>query len=124
MPSFIPVVCPTCGGKLEATVDAGRYACPSCGNEYLLEQGGRIQSAAETDQVTEAVHQARARRAAEAQARITAQAKAAWEQKQETARHEQPLNYWLQEHRTLVVAVMAAVGLILMGVVYVLIIMH
>jgi predicted RNA-binding Zn-ribbon protein involved in translation (DUF1610 family) len=118
MPSFIPVVCPSCGSKLEATIDPGRYACPSCGNEFLLEDGGRIQSAAESDHVSEAVRQARAKRDAEAQARIADQAKAAWEEKQAAAQHADPLAYWLQQNKTLLYTVLAVGGLILMGLVY------
>ena len=124
MPSFVPIVCPSCGSKLEATVDPGRYACPSCGNEFLLEDEGRVQSAAETDHVSAAVRQARAKRDAEAQARIAAQAKDAWEQKQAAARREQPLAFWLEEHKALVSAVVVIAGLILMGLVYVIIMMR
>jgi transposase-like protein len=124
MPSFIPMVCPTCGSKLEATVDPGRYACPSCGNEFLLENGGQLATTAETDQVTEAVRQARARRTAEAQARIVAQVKTDWENKQAAFQREQPLRYWLEENKTLVSAVVAVIGLLLMGLVYVVIAMR
>lgn len=124
MSNFIPVICPTCGSKLDASRDAQRYVCPSCGNEYLLNGNAAVPPTEEADRMTEAERQARAQRAAEAQARIAAETKAAWEQKQETTRREQPFAYWLQENRTLIYAVVAVGGLILMGLVYVIIAMR
>jgi ribosomal protein S27E len=37
---FITLSCPSCGHKLEITLDNDRFACAACGKEYLVEQSG------------------------------------------------------------------------------------
>jgi hypothetical protein len=43
MSSSLPMVCPTCGGKLTATGNGNRFVCACGGNEYLLDQRGDLQ---------------------------------------------------------------------------------
>lgn len=43
MDNFTPMLCQSCGDKLQPTAYHNHYRCPSCGNEYLTDkQGGEL----------------------------------------------------------------------------------
>mgnify|MGYP001415144564 CR=1 FL=1 len=42
MTDFITLFCPNCGAKLEMTNDTDRFACASCGREYIVKRTGGI----------------------------------------------------------------------------------
>jgi ribosomal protein S27E len=42
MPDFITLSCPSCGNKLQITKEIERFACTSCGSEYIVIRRGGI----------------------------------------------------------------------------------
>jgi transposase-like protein len=42
MSEFISLTCPSCGSKLKITDDIDRFACRSCGNEFIVNRGEGI----------------------------------------------------------------------------------
>ena len=42
MAEFVILSCPSCGGKLEITLDIERFACANCGREQVVKRGGGI----------------------------------------------------------------------------------
>ena len=42
MTDFIPLTCPSCGGKLEITEDIQQFACAHCGIEYLINRSTSV----------------------------------------------------------------------------------
>jgi hypothetical protein len=116
MNAFVPLICPACGSKLAATEDPSRYACASCGNEYLLDAGGSLQSPA--PQAGEPAHMPPL--TAEVRARLEAEARANWERQQADSR-QQPLAFWLQQHQRWVAIVAFVVAVLLIAAVYFLI---
>lgn len=47
MAEFLSLSCKSCGAKLEPTIKQGVFACPACGNEYLLQSNGDIKAVGE-----------------------------------------------------------------------------
>ena len=115
MSSFLPMVCPTCSGKLTATEHGNRFVCASCGNEYPLDQRGGLQPPSPE---VEAASPRMPPLTAEVRARLEADTRAAWEQKQANFRQQQPLAFWLQEHRRWVSVIALILGLFAIGAVY------
>ena len=116
MSAFVPLICPACGSRLAATEDPVRYACASCGNEYLLDAGGSLQlpgpQASASPRMPPLTAEVRARLKAEAQAR--------WDRQQAEFRQQQPVAFWLQ-HQRWVGIVVFVVAALLIAAVYVLI---
>jgi primosomal protein N' len=42
MKDFVTLTCPSCGGKLQITIDVERFACANCGNEHIVQRSGGI----------------------------------------------------------------------------------
>ncbi|MHB1317511.1 MAG: hypothetical protein ACYCYF_02710 [Anaerolineae bacterium] len=42
MGDYVTLTCPTCGASLNASADASRLVCASCGNAHLLRPNGEI----------------------------------------------------------------------------------
>ena len=42
MLDFITLSCPSCGHKLQITDDIDRFACATCGNEYIVYRSGGV----------------------------------------------------------------------------------
>ncbi len=47
MAEFLSLTCKSCGAKLEPTTKRDIFACPACGNEYLLQANGEIKAVGE-----------------------------------------------------------------------------
>lgn len=71
MPDFMPLTCPTCGGKLQITPDIERFVCTHCGNEHLVRRGAGIVSLAPVVDSMDALRRATDRTASELAIRRT-----------------------------------------------------
>ena len=120
MDSFVPLICPACGSKLAATEDPARYACASCGNEYLLDAGRLLQPPAAEPGAPPRLPPL----TGEVRARLEAEARARGEQQQADLRQQQPLAYWLQQHPRGVSVAAVVAALLLMAAVYFVILSH